>query len=59
MLAHEFGHHIQKTLGLGFDEDNASALGRELVDLELRVLAEAKGVTVAALMKEIDVKWTE
>ena len=51
VLAHEFGHHIQKTLSLGFDEDNASALGREFVDVELRILAEAMGVTVAALMK--------
>jgi len=51
LLAHEFGHHIQKTLGLGFDEDNASALGREFVDLELGMLAEARGVTEAELMK--------
>ena len=36
------------------DDDNASKLGRELVDLELRVLAEARGVTVAALVKEIE-----
>ena len=54
VLAHEFGHHIQHTLGLEYDDDNASALGRELVDLELRVLSEARGVTVAVLMKEIN-----
>ena len=54
VLAHEFGHHIQTTSGLGFDEDNASELGREFVDLELRVLAEARNVTVAALLKEIN-----
>ena len=54
VLAHEFGHHIQKTLGLGFDDDNASELGRVFVDLELRVLAEARGVTVATLLKEIE-----
>ena len=51
VLAHEFGHYIQKTLSLGFDEDNASALGREFVDLELQLLAEARGVTEAELMK--------
>jgi len=51
LLAHEFGHHMQKTLSLGFDEDNASTLGREFVDLEFRILAEARGVTVADLMK--------
>jgi len=51
LLAHEFGHHIQKTLSLGFDEDSASVLGREFVDVELRILAEARGVTVATLMK--------
>ena len=51
VLAHEFGHHIQKALGLEFDDDNASAFGREFVDLELQVLAEARGVTVAGLMK--------
>lgn len=51
VLAHEFGHHIQHTSGLEFDDDNASELGRELVDLELRKLAEVRGVTVAGLMK--------
>jgi hypothetical protein len=54
VLAHEFGHHIQHTSGLEFDDDSASALGREFVDLELRVLAEARGVTVAVLLKEIN-----
>lgn len=51
VLAHEFGHHIQKISGLETDEDNASELGREFVDLELRELAEVRGVTVADLMK--------
>ena len=51
VLAHEFGHHIQKTSGLETDEDSASELGREFVDLELRMLAEARGITVANLMK--------
>jgi hypothetical protein len=51
VLAHEFGHHIQHTSGLEFDDDNASELGRELVDLELQKLAEVRGVTVAGLMK--------
>jgi len=51
VLAHEFGHHIQHTSGLEFDDDNASELGREFVDLELRKLAEVRGVTVAGLMK--------
>ena len=55
VLAHEFGHHIQKTLGLGFDEDNASELGKEFVDQELRILAEARGVTEADLMKMKDI----
>jgi len=51
LLAHEFGHHIQHTSGLEYYDDNASALGRELVDLELRILAEARGTTVGELMK--------
>ena len=51
VLAHEFGHHIQYTLGLEYGDDNASVLGRELVDLELRGIAEARGVTVPELMK--------
>jgi len=51
VLAHEFGHHIQHTSDLEFDDDNASELGREFVDLELRKLAEVRGVTVAGLMK--------
>lgn len=54
VLAHEFGHHIQKIFGLGFDEDNASELGRPFVDLELQAMADARGVTVAALLKEIE-----
>ncbi len=51
VLAHEFGHHIQHTSGLEFDDDNASELGKEFVDLELRILAEARGVTMVGLMK--------
>ena len=51
VLAREFDHHIQHTSGLEFDDDNASELGREFVDLELRKLAEVRGVTVAGLMK--------
>ena len=51
LLAHEFGHHIQRTSGLEYDEDSASELGSEFVDLELRILAEARGVTMAGLMK--------
>ena len=51
VLAHEFGHHIQHTLGMECGDDNASVLGRELVQLELREIAKAKGVTVRGLMK--------
>ena len=51
VLAHEFGHHIQHTASIQGDDDNASELGKEFVDQELRMLAEARGVTVAGLMK--------